>query len=478
MAKLDLWKRVCAVLLLLVAMAIASPAQTFTTLASFDKADGAQPAFASLAQGLDGSLYGTTRFGSNNTSYRSKGYGTFFRVTPGGTLTTLYKFCARANCPDGETPQGGVVLGTDGNFYGTTELGGVLNFEGFSSSVFKVSAGGVLTTYPLESEEPFSAPVQATNGSFYGTTAAGGEGAGTVFAMTPQGTVTTLYKFCSTDSCRDGSHPIAGLTQGTDENFYGTTSSGGAANAGTVFAVTTGGRLNRLHSFNTTDGADPHAELIQASDGNFYGTTELGGANGGGTVFQITPEGTLTTLHNFCTLANCADGETPVAGLVQATDGNLYGTTELGGANGSGTIFQITTGGTLATLYSFCAQAMCADGEKPEAGLVQGTDGSFYGAASVGGTGNVGTVFSLSMGLGPFVKTLPTFGNVGGSTDILGTNLTGATAVSFNGTPAAFTVVSATEITTTVPTGATTGFVIVTTPSGTLTSDVAFQVGR
>jgi uncharacterized repeat protein (TIGR03803 family) len=232
-----------------------------------------------------------------------------------------------------------------------------------------------------------------------------------------------------------------------------------------------------LHSFDTADGAYPHAELIQASDGNFYGTTEAGGANGGGTVFQITPAGVLTTLYSFCAQADCADGKAPVAGLLQATDGNFYGTTELGGANGSGTIFQITTGGTLATLYSFCAQARCADGEKPEAGLVQATDGSFYGAASVGGTGSVGTIFKLAMGLGPFVKTLPTFGNAGGSAYILGTNLAGATAVSFNGTATVFTVVSATEIKASVPTGAATGFVTVTTPRGTLTSNVAFQVG-
>jgi uncharacterized repeat protein (TIGR03803 family) len=171
MANANLFQRACLALLLLAAVAVASSAQTFTTLASFDKSDGAQPAFGSLAQGLDGNLYGTTRFGGNNTSFRSKGYGTFFRITPGGTLTTLYKFCAKANCPDGETPQGGVVLGTDGNFYGTTEFnpagGGLLE-------VFEITPGGTLTTYISGAgSQPFSAPVHGTNGSFYGTTAAG-----------------------------------------------------------------------------------------------------------------------------------------------------------------------------------------------------------------------------------------------------------------------------------------------------------------
>jgi uncharacterized repeat protein (TIGR03803 family) len=457
--------------LLLGAVAVASSAQTFTTLASFDKHNnGAEPTFSSLAQGLDGELYGTTPVGG------TKGGGTVFRITLGGVLATLHSFCTETNCADGDSPKGGVLLGTDGNFYGTTELSGIAEGE-----VFKVTREGTLTTLvgfkTSNGARPFGALVQATNGNFYGTTALGGAGSGTVFRITLEGTLSTVYEFCSYRFCPSGSEPLAGMVQGTDGDFYGTASAGGAANAGTVFAVTTGGKLNRLHSFDTTDGAFPYAGLIQASDGNFYGTTEAGGANGGGTVFQITPAGTLTTLYNFCTQTDCADGETPVAGLVQATDGNLYGTTELGGANGSGTIFQITTRGTLARLYSFCAQAMCTDGGNPEAGLVQGTDGSFYGAASVGGTGNVGTVFSLSMGLGPFVKTLPTFGNVGGSAYILGTNFTGASGVSFNGTAATFTVASATEIITSVPTGATTGFVTVTTPRGTLTSNVAFQIG-
>jgi uncharacterized repeat protein (TIGR03803 family) len=285
-----------------------------------------------------------------------------------------------------------------------------------------------------------------------------------------------VYQFCHKKLCPDGRNPFAGLVQGTDGNFYGTTSGGGAGFAGTVFKLSPGGTLARLHSFDTTDGASPYAGLIQAADGNFYGTTTLGGTNSAGTIFQITPSGTLTTLYNFCTQPKCSDGETPVAGLVEATDGNFYGTTEFGGANGAGSIFQITADGALTTLYSFCAQTNCTDGANPLAGLFQATDGNFYGAASTGGANNVGTIFSLAMGLGPFVETLPTFGKVGGNVYVLGTNLTGATDVSFNGTAATFTVVSATEITANVPTGATTGTVTVTTPSGTLTSNIIFRV--
>jgi uncharacterized repeat protein (TIGR03803 family) len=243
-----------------------------------------------------------------------------------------------------------------------------------------------------------------------------------------------------------------------------------------------GGRtFATLHSFDNTDGSLPEAGLLLAANGNFYGTTLSGGAHGFGTVFEITAGGTLTTLYSF----NLTDGAYPEAGLVQATDGNLYGTTREGGSSSGciggltcGTVFEITLGGTLTTLHKFDG----TDGQNPTAALLQATDGSFYGTTQWGGVGTscgvvtCGTVFKLSVGLGPFVTTVPTSGNVGRRVIILGTNLTGTTGVTFNGTAAAFTVVSATEITTTVPTGATTGTVQVTTPSGPLSSNVVFGV--
>jgi len=170
------------------------------------------------------------------------------------------------------------------------------------------------------------------------------------------------------------------------------------------------------------------------------------------------------------------DGFEPVGGLIQATDGNFYGTTYLGGASDEGTVFKITSAGTLTTLHSFCSESGCADGGTPGGALVQGTNGTFYGATAGGGTNDDGTVFSLAVGLGSFVETLPTSGKVGAAVTILGTNLTGATSVTFNGKAATFTVVSSTEITTTVPTGATTGKVKVVTPSRTLSSNVSFRV--
>lgn len=263
--------------------------------------------------------------------------------------------------------------------------------------------------------------------------------------------------------------PVAGLTRSTSGEFYGTTVDGGAKGFGTVFKITRAGTLTTLHSFDSNDGAQPVTRLIQATDGNFYGTTPVGGgATVSGVVFKMTPAGALTTLHLFAG----TDGAAPESRLIQATDWNLYGTTQLGGLNGLGTIFRIATSGTFTTLHHFDS----TEGYEPIASLMQATNGGFYGTAAFGGASGDGTVFSFSVGLNPFVKTLPSAGKVGAAVKILGTDLTGATSVTFNGAAAAFTVVSASEITTTVPAGATTGTVEVVTPSGALSSNVPFRV--
>jgi len=215
--------------------------------------------------------------------------------------------------------------------------------------------------------------------------------------------------------------------------------------------------------------------VIQATDGNFYGTTAYGGY-GYGTVFRLTPDGKLTTLHRF-TSYDGADGTYPYGGLIQATDGNFYGTTHYGGLYPYGTIFRITADGTLTTLHNF------DNGEEPEMGVMQATDGSLYGTTPYGGVSfgcgsgfGCGTVFGLSVGLSPFVETQPTSGRTGTAVRILGTDLKAATSVTFSGTPAAFKVVSGSLISATVPTGATTGPLQVVTPNGTLTSNVSLRV--
>ena len=471
LSNLNWGTRACAVLALCATTAIALPAQTLTTLFSFDGTDGAVPQ-AGLVQATNGDLYGTSSFGGANN------LGTVFKITPSGTLTTLYSFCSQSGCPDGYDPYAGLVQATNGDLYGTTLYGGA---NGPYGTLFRITTSGTLTTlYSFcsqsgctDGELPLAPLVQAANGDLYGTTAYGGvNGLGTVFRVTPSGTLTTLYSFCSQSGCPDGYDPYAGLVQATSGDFYGTTVLGGTGGWGTVFKITSSGTLMTLYSFCPQSGCNSEQPLalVQATNGDFYGTTAFG------SVFKITPSGTETTLYAFCAKSGCTDGEAPHAGLVQATNGDFYGTTFKGGANGAGTVFKITLSATLTTLYSFCSQGGCTDGKSPVAGLLQATNGDFYGTTADGGANNDGTIFSLSVGLGPFVKTQPTSGNVGAAVKILGTNLTGATSVSFNGTAAVFTVVSPSLITTTVPAGASSGKVQVVTPSGTLSSNASFRV--
>src|SRR5580692_3902993 len=209
-----------------------------------------------------------------------------------------------------------------------------------------------------------------------------GNGSGTVFKITPSGILTTLYSFGSQGG--DGASPVAGLVQATNGALYGTTGHGGSnGDYGTIFKITPDGKLTTLYSFcsqaKCAAGTQPAAGLIQATNGDLYGTTAAGGANGDyGTVFKITPGGKLTTLHSFCSQGappNCTDGWAPDAGLIQATDGDFYGTTYSGGgADNGGTIFKITASGRLTTLYGFCSQSECTDGANPYGGLVQATD--------------------------------------------------------------------------------------------------------
>lgn len=474
--------RVSAVFGLLAAAAVLH-GQTFTTLFAFDGSDGMQPN-AGLVQGTDGNLYGTT-YGTNGVGGPILSRGTVFKITPSGALTTLHVFCARTGCLDGAFPAAGLVQGADGSFYGTTSAGGSSSScSSGCGTVFKITPSGTLTTLwnfdGTGGSGPAAALVQGIDGDFYGTTefggvGCGGKGCGTVFKITPSDTLTTLHVFDG----QNGVYPYGGLFQATNGYFYGTTLGGGTGGSGAIFKMTPSGTLTTLLSFDGSNGSSPLAGLVQGTDGYLYGTTSAGGANtscsnGCGTVFRMTSSGLLATLVSF----DGSDGQAPEGALFQATDGNFYGATNLGGTTGSGTLFKITPNGELTTLYSFGG----ASGKDPAGGLVQATNGEFYGATVFGGGNSAcygegcGAVFSLSAGLSPFVKLRPASGSAGTIIDILGSGFTLVTSVKFNGTAAAFTLVSPSEIQAEVPIGATSGTVVVTTPTGTLSSNKPFTI--
>jgi len=472
-------------------------AQTLATLQIFNYNNGAYPG-GPLTQGIDGGLYGVTGEGGPATC--SVGWpfcGTVFEIGKRGAFKTIYEFCPLGDCAGGDGPNSGLLLTNSGSFIGTSFFGG--NAQGCTmgcGTIFGITEKAVLTTlYSFTSSDghsPTGALVQAPNGTLYGTvwggtgTSCGGGACGTVYSLSPDGKVATLHAFTFTE----GAYPHQ-LVLGNDGNFYGTGYMGGAAGCpnygngcGTVFKITPEGALTVLHVFcetTCTDGSYPSA-LTLGSDGNFYGGTVSGGdlncfdGYGCGTLFKITPTGELTTLHNF----EEYDGENLYEPPIQGSDGNLYGVTGAGGSGG--TIYEITPTGDLTTIYNFCMQRDCPDGLDPNS-LMQATDGNFYGTTAEGGdlqciasNNGCGTAFRLSTGLGPFVAFVRGYGKVGQTGGILGQGFIGTTNVSLNGTSAAFVVISDTLIKATVPPGATTGCVTVSTPGGTLRSNVSFQV--
>lgn len=468
-------RAICLTAFFCLATSILSLGQTLQTLTSFTNRNGAIPV-APLVQGLDGAFYGTTAEGGMNSSIcDGAGCGTLFRISSQGALKTLHSFCSQPDCADGFSPQAGLLQTYNGDLYGTTAESGSAYLTG---TAFVVSPGGALTTLQnfLGVQAAFpSALIQASATDFYGTAGYYGtpNGAGAIYEVSSDGVLTTVYQFTGTT---DGGHPLAPLLEAGDGIFYGTTSGecGGCGN-GTIFRISASGALTTLHTFKGSDGANPQAGLVLGPNDSLYGTTINGGMStncrgGCGTVFQITASGTLVTLHSF----DGNDGAHPYGGLVLGTDGNFYGTTanylQVGG--GSGTIFTIARDRTFANLHTFTG----TDGQFPSAGLTQGTDGDFYGTTSRGGTYGYGTVFKFSMGLGAFVTTLPIAAKVGADVRILGTDVTGATSVTFDAIEAAFRVLSGTDIVATVPSGAESGIIRVTTPSGTLRSNILFHV--
>ena len=490
--------RICAVAFLCLVCPALLAAQTFQDLLNFDGSDGFIPTQA-LVQGVDGNFYGTTTGGDGNN-------GTVFKITPGGVITTLYSFCLQDNCPDGSNPAG-LLLGSDANFYGVTYAGGTNR----GGTFFRVTSGGQRTTlYNFCSNPnctdgygPNTAVIQGSDGNFYGTTQLGGtstncvSGCGTIFRVSPARHLTTLHSF----DFADGWLPN-GLMQASNGNFYGTTSEGGAnctgdsgPGCGTIFEITASGALTTLYNFcaqsNCADGDSPAAALIEGKDGAFYGTALSGGTrcnpsiSACGTLFKITAGGNFTLLHTF----DLTDGANPDAPLIQANDGMFYGTTWYGGDSGCnqsgigcGTMFQMTPAGAVTVVHAF----ENSDGSVPFAGVLQATSGIFYGNTSAGGDltcvdfegPGCGAVFSVNSRLTPFAAFIHNSGKIGQATGVIGQGFTGTTSVSLNGVRASFRVLSDTLLAFALPAGAKTGYLKVTTPAGTLTSNLPFFVLR
>jgi len=478
--------RLGLILGLLLSVSLVATAQSLTTLHSFSgynssnpsASDGADP-LANLILGTDGNFYGTTSWGGAYAGPNGTGLGTVFKMMPGVSETVLHSFSGyNANNPsasDGSGPAASLVLGTDGNFYGTTPGGGAYN----KGTVFKITPAGVETVLysfsgynssnPPASDGagPAASLILGTDGDFYGTTEYGGAygssvgGYGTVFKITPGGSETVLHSFSgynsSNPSASDGANPTASLILGADGNFYGTTVLGGAhgpnIGLGTIFKITPNGTESVFYSFDSYpgDGAGPAASLILGSDGNFYGTTEYGG-NGDGTVFKITPAGSETVLYSFL---GGSDGYYPLASLLQGSDGNFYGTTEYGGTYSSGTIFKVTPSGSETVLYSFGSQT--GDGGNISAGLILGSDGGLYGTSVQGGSaGNHGTVYRFSeSSSAPILKSLsPSSKDAGGPAFTLivkGSLFQASSSVNWNSSPLTTTYVSTTELKAAVP---------------------------
>lgn len=459
---------------LLALVASSAFGQTIKSIRDFGAKTGdpLSPQYVGLiAQGRDGNMYSTTPKGGAN------GLGAAFRITPSGALTVIHDFTSM----DG-TPYSGLTLGTDGNFYGTTFNGGSSkNCTGGCGTIFKMTRAGAITvlynfTGGNDGKNPYAPPVEGSDGKYYGTTYAGGtDGFGTVYAEASTGGLpTSLVQFTGTD----GDKPLGALVQAGDGNFYGTTTLGnnscGFDNiCATVFKVTPGGTFTQIHSFpfNSFHNFIFANGLALGLDGNLYGTVVESGT-AFGELFKITTAGVFTDLYDF---TNGTDGASPYAGLVTGTDGKLYGVTTAAGADGFGTVFNVTS----VPKFTLLAPMNGTDGSSPSVTMIQHTNGQLYGEANQGGAvTNTGTFFEVN-GLAfekPFVSLVPRTGKVGATIGILGQGFTGSSAVSFNGTTATFTVVSGTYITALVPSGATSGFVTVTTPTGTLKSNRSFVV--
>ncbi len=460
--------RFLAILTLVFAgLGTAAYAQTPTTIYNFGLVSGdigVPTAYGTAVQGRDGNIYGATGSGGPNAG------GGVYKITPTGTESVVVAF-----------PRGlsycnpGVTLGNDGNFYGTCVAGSVYNY----GLLYKVTPAGTYTDLHDFSAangdggQPNGPPVAASDGNLYGTTELGGaNGNGAIYKVTPAGVVSILYSFLGG---ADGHNPNASLIQGKDGNLYGTAANGGAGGSGTVFKITTKGKLTVLHAFDGTDGTQPNGALVQGTDGNFYGVTFQGGTNNDGVVYKVSASGKFTLIHNFDIPT---DGSYAYAAMVQGTDGNFYGTTNYYGGD-TDTIYKVTLKGVYSVVYQFNGSSSTI-GTSAANAMIQNTNGLLYGATSFSAAaveGGEGTIYTLNIGAKPFVRLTAASGLVGASINIFGQGFSSSSVVKFDGVTASNPVLQGTTyITVPVPTGALTGSVTVATGSTTLTSNAIFKV--
>jgi uncharacterized repeat protein (TIGR03803 family) len=425
-------------LILMVAMT-ATPAaaqDNYTVLYTFDGITAANP-IGTLVQGRDGNLYGTAT--------------NVFRISTRGKLSVVHSFVDTNQLPYG------ITLATDGKFYGAT------NGSDYST-LYTITPGGKLTAlHKLTGQFPIAPPIQGTDGNFYGATTSGLDAIpGITYRMTRSGIFTVLGSLPGLYYLNDP------LIQATDGLFYGPYEygGGGAPFSGAVFKMTPDGVPTAFFDFDGVIGLFPN-QLIQGSDGNLYGTTGDTGSTDGGMAFKLTPQGAYTVLHNF----GWPGAVGPKGSLLEASDGNFYGATTEGGSVNQGVFFRLSPTGAYSVVLSF----PFTGGKLPSTPM-QHSNGKIYGLVSDGGALGRGYVYSIDLGLPPFVRLVSTSGKVGTSITILGQGFTGTTDVSFNGIPATFKVWSNTFLKATVPSGATTGPVTVTSPTGTLTSNHPFRV--
>ena len=367
------------------------PSGNLTVLHTFTGgADGAYPN-AGVVRDPAGNLYGTTYSGGSEDA------GVVYKVNLSGQETVLYTFRGRA---DGAYPYGELVGDESGNFYGTTAGGGDLGCDGGCGVVYKLDRTGhetVLYTFTggTGGASPYAGVMRDQAGNLYGTTSSGGDlsacagsGCGVVYKLDPSGYETVLYNFMGG---ADGADPMADVIRDSEGNLYGTTSGGGPASFGVVYKLDPSGRETWRYAFpSPPNGSQPSTGVIRDPAGNLYGTTNFGGAVGAGVVFKLDPAGRETVLHSF---TGGADGGSPYAGVIRDSSGNLYGTTEFGGMAGQGVVFELSPAGSETVLYSFTGGA---DGDSPSGGVIRDSSGNLYGTTETGGTTGAGVVFMLS----------------------------------------------------------------------------------